>query len=68
MAKENLTQMTNRVTLQGTLMNNTLEVKVDKNGRKYLSGEVEVLVDNGYIVPVSVFSFETKASGEKNRL
>ena len=37
MAKE-LKQMLNRVTLQGTLMDNSLENKVDKKGRKYLSG------------------------------
>lgn len=67
MAKE-LKQMLNRVTLQGTLMDNSLENKVDKKGRKYLSGELEVMVDNDYIIPVSVFAYELKNSGEKNTI
>lgn len=67
MAKE-LKQMLNRVTLQGTLMDNSLENKVDKNGRKYLSGELEVMVDNDYVIPVSVFAYELKSTGEKNTL
>lgn len=64
--KDNLKQMLNKVTLQGTLMDNTLEIKVDKNNRKYLSGELEIMVDNDYVIPVSVFSYEMKTSGEKN--
>lgn len=66
MAKEGLKQMLNRVTIQGTLMDNGIENKVDKNGRKYLSGELEVMTDNDYIIPVSVFAYELKNSGEKN--
>ena len=66
MAKEDLKQMLNRVTIQGTLMDNSIENKVDKNGRKYLSGELEVMTDNDYIIPVSVFAYELKNSGEKN--
>ena len=34
-SKEDLKQMLNRVTVQGTLMDNSLENKVDKKGRKY---------------------------------
>ena len=68
MAKEDLKQMLNRVTIQGTLMDNTLENKVDKNGRKYLSGELEVMTDGDYIIPVSVFAYELKNSGEKNSI
>ena len=56
--KDNLKQMLNKVTLQGTLMDNTLEIKVDKNNRKYLSGELEVMTDNDYVIPVSVFAYE----------
>lgn len=67
MAKE-LKQMLNRVTVQGTLMDNTIENKVDKNGRKYLSGELEVMTDNDYIIPVTVFAYELKNSGEKNTI
>ena len=65
MAKE-LKQMLNRVTIQGTLMDNSIEAKVDKNGRKYLSGELEVMTDNDYVIPVSVFTYELKTNGEKN--
>lgn len=68
MAKEDLKQMLNRVTIQGTLMDNTIENKVDKKGRKYLSGELEVMTDNDYIIPVSVFAYELKNSGEKNTI
>lgn len=68
MAKEDLKQMLNRVTVQGTLMDNTIENKVDKKGRKYLSGELEVMTDNDYIIPISVFAYELKNSGEKNTI
>lgn len=68
MAKEDLKQMLNRVTIQGTLMDNSIENKVDKKGRKYLSGELEVMTDNDYIIPVSVFAYELKNSGEKNTI
>lgn len=67
MAKE-FKQMLNRVTVQGTLMDNSLENKVDKNGRKYLSGELEVMTDNDYIIPITVFAYELKNSGEKNTI
>ena len=66
MAKQELKQMLNRVTIQGTLMDNTLEIKVDKNSKRYLSGELEIMTDNDYIIPVSVFAYELKSSGEKN--
>lgn len=68
MAKAELKQMTNRVTIQGTLMDNTIEVKVDSKGRRYLSGSVEVKVDNDYIVPVDTFAYELKNDGTKNGL
>ena len=68
MAKEDLKQMLNRVTIQGTLMDNSIENKVDKKGRKYLSGELEVMTDNDYIIPISVFAYELKNSGEKNTI
>lgn len=68
MAKEDLKQMLNRVTVQGTLMDNTLENKVDKKGRKYLSGELEIMTDNDYIIPISIFAYELKNSGEKNSI
>lgn len=67
MAKE-FKEMLNRVTVQGTLMDNTIENKVDKDGRKYLSGELEVMTDNDYIIPISVFAYELKKTGEKSAL
>lgn len=68
MAKEELKQMINRVTIQGTIMDNNIEVKVDSKGRRYLSGPVEVKVDNDYIVPVDTFAYELKSDGTKNGL
>ena len=68
MAKEELKQMINRVTIQGTLMDNNIEIIVDSKGRRYLSGPVEVKVDNDYIVPVDTFAYELKSNGEKNGL
>lgn len=68
MAKESLKQMVNKVTIQGTLVDNHVEVKVDSKGRRYLSGAVEVKVDNEYIIPVDTFAYEFKANGEKNAL
>ena len=68
MAKEELKQMINRVTVQGTLMDNGIEVKVDSKGRRYLSGPIEVKVDNDYIIPIDTFAYEMKSNGEKNGL
>lgn len=65
MAKE-FKPMLNRVTVQGTLMDVSIDTKIDKSGRKYLSGEIEVMTDNDYVIPVSVFTYEYKNSGEKN--
>ena len=66
MAKEDLKQMTNRVALQGTLMDNNLAIKLDSQGRRYISGDLEVKVDNDYVIPVSVFAFEMKSNGQKS--
>lgn len=61
-------QMFNRVTLQGTLMDNNMEVKVDRNGKKYISGPIEVMTEDDYIIPVDTFAYELKSSGEKNSI
>ncbi len=66
MAKTELKQMRNAVNIRGTLMDNTVELKVDSKSRKYVSGELEVMTDNDYIIPISVFAYELKNSGEKN--
>ncbi len=68
MAKTDLKQMRNSVNIRGTLMDNTVELKVDSKSRKYLSGELEIMTDNDYIIPVSVFAYELKNSGEKNSI
>ena len=39
---ERLQPTQNIVELQGLLVNNTLEVKTDKNGRKFIGGTLEV--------------------------
>lgn len=65
MAKEELKQMTNKVTIQGVLVDNHMSIKVDNKGRRYLSGAVEVKVDNDYIIPVDTFAYELKSNGEK---
>lgn len=61
-------EMRNSVMLQGTLVDSTVENKVDRNGKKYLSGVLEIMVDHDYIIPVTVFSYELKNSGEKNQI
>lgn len=68
MTKEENNQMINKATIQGTLMDNNIEIKVDSKGRRYLSGQIEVMVDNDYIIPIDTFSYEFKNSGEKNGL
>jgi len=68
MAKEEMKEMLNRVTIQGTLMDNTIEIKVNDKGGKYLSGELEVMTDNDCIIPISVFASELKKTGEKNTI
>jgi len=66
MAEKTLKEMTNRVTLQGTLLNNTVANKSDKSGRIYASGEIEIMTSNDCTVPVTVFAYEYKNNGEKN--
>lgn len=66
MAKEELKQMTNKVTIQGVLVDNHMSIKVGNKGRRYLSGAVEVKVDNDYIIPVDTFAYELKSNGEKS--
>ena len=44
---EKLQPTQNIVELQGLLVNNTLEVKTDKNGRKFIGGTLEINTFNG---------------------
>ena len=64
--KNNLKEMVNEATIQGTLLNNTVAIRTDKNNRRYLSGELEVMTENDCTVPVSIFTYELKTNGEKN--
>src|SRR5574344_2369809 len=68
MEKQDLKQMVNKLTIQGTLMDNNIEIKVDSKGRRYLSGPIEVKVDNDYVIPIDTFAYELKNSGKKNSL
>jgi hypothetical protein len=64
-------EMTNEITLQGLLKNNTLELKTDRNGRRFIAGQLEI--DTGKngeecIVPVDMLAYELKADGTKSAL
>ncbi len=68
---EKLNPTQNMVELQGLLVNNTLEVKTDKNGRKYIAGTLEINTgtdEDECIVPVELLQFETKRDGGRNPL
>ena len=52
---EKMQSTTNMVELQGLLVNNTLEVKTDKNGRKFIGGTLEVntgTLNDECIIPI----------------
>lgn len=68
MKEKNLKEMSNKVTLQGTLLSNSIEIKTDKKGKRYISGEVEVMVNPECAIPVSTFSYEFRSNGEKNSI
>lgn len=57
-------EMLNKVTVQGVLVDTSLEVKADKSNKKFIAGEVEIMTDEDYIVPVSCFSYELKKNGD----
>ena len=68
---ERLAQQTNIVELQGLLVNNTLEVKTDKNGRKFIGGALEINTGDEMdecIVPVECMQYELKKDGTRNSL
>ena len=61
--KENMPSTTNIVELQGQLVNNTLEVKTDRNGRKFISGVLEINTGGDgdeCVVPVEFLQYELK--------
>jgi hypothetical protein len=60
-------EMTNRVVLQGTLIDTSLEIKVDTQNKRYIAGNVEIMTDEGQVVPVSVFAYEFKKTGEVSK-
>ena len=68
---ERLNPTTNIVELQGLLMNNTLEVKTDKNGRKFIGGTLEVNTgteNDECIIPIECMQYELKKDGTRNAL
>ena len=68
---EKMNPMTNIVELQGMLMNNTLEVRTDKNGRKLIGGTLEINTgteSEECIVPIECMQYELKKDGTRNAL
>lgn len=68
---ERLQPTQNVVELQGLLVNNTLEVKTDKNGRKFIGGSLEINTGTDTdecIIPVDVLQYELKKDGTRNAL
>lgn len=69
--KENIPSTTNIVELQGQLVNNTLEVKTDRNGRKFISGVLEINTGGDgdeCVVPVEFLQYELKKDGSRNAI
>lgn len=68
---ERLQPTQNIVELQGLLVNNTLEVKTDKNGRKFIGGTLEVNTgseNDECIIPIDCLQYELKKDGTRNAL
>ena len=68
---EKLQPTQNIVELQGLLVNNTLEVKTDKNGRKFIGGTLEIntgTATDECIIPVDCLQYELKKDGTRNKL
>lgn len=68
---ERLQPTQNVVELQGLLVNNTLEVKTDKNGRKFIGGTLEINTGTDTdecIIPIDVLQYELKKDGTRNAL
>ena len=68
---EKLQPTQNVVELQGLLVNNTLEVKTDKNGRKFIGGTLEVNTGtetDECIIPIECMQYELKKDGTRNAL
>jgi hypothetical protein len=68
---EKMQSTTNMVELQGLLVNNTLEVKTDKNGRKFIGGTLEIntgTLNDECIIPIDCMQYELKKDGSRNAL
>lgn len=68
---EKMQSTTNMVELQGLLVNSTLEVKTDKNGRKFIGGTLEVntgTLNDECIIPIDCMQYELKKDGSRNAL
>lgn len=68
---EKMQSTLNMVELQGLLVNNTLEVKTDKTGRKFIGGTLEVntgTINDECIIPIDCMQYELKKDGSRNAL
>lgn len=55
----------NKVNIVGLLSENNIEQR-EKDGRKYVTGNIKVQISPDNIVPINVFSFENTKTGAKN--
>ena len=66
--KKTFKEMVNKVTLQGLLMESSLERRTDTRGKAYLAGGIHVMTSNDCIVPAEVFTYKIKNNGDANPL
>ena len=55
----------NKVNIVGLLSENNIELR-EKDGRKYVTGNIKIQVSPDNIIPINVFSFENTKAGTKN--
>ena len=55
----------NKVNIVGLLSENNIEQR-EKDGRKYVTGNIKVQISPDNIIPINVFSFENTKTGAKN--
>ena len=55
----------NKVNIVGLLSENNIEQR-EKDGRKYVTGNVKIQVAPDNVIPINVFSFENTKAGTKN--
>jgi len=55
----------NKVNIVGLLSENNIEQR-EKDGRKYVTGNIKIQITPDNIIPINVFSFENTKAGTKN--